>query len=72
MRQYLAGRIRNIALTGHSGSGKTSLTEALLFKAGATDRLGKVADGNTVSDYDPEEIKRQVSVLLHGAAPRST
>ena len=62
MRQYLAGRIRNIALTGHSDSGKTSLAEALLFKAGASDRLGKVAEGNTVSDYDPEEIKRQVSV----------
>lgn len=62
MRQYLAGRIRNIALTGHSDSGKTSLTEALLFKAGASDRLGKIAEGNTVSDYGPEEIKRQVSV----------
>ncbi len=62
MRQYLAGRIRNIALTGHSDSGKTSLTEALLFKAGATDRLGKTAEGNTISDYDPEEIKRKVSV----------
>jgi elongation factor G len=62
MKQYLAGKIRNIALAGHSGSGKTSLTEALLFKAGASDRLGKISEGNTVSDYDPEEIKRQVSV----------
>ena len=62
MKQYLAGKIRNIALAGHSGSGKTSLTEALLFKAGASDRLGKISEGNTVSDYDPEEVKRQVSV----------
>ena len=64
MKQYLAARIRNIALTGHSDSGKTSLTEALLYKAGATDRLGKVSEGNTVSDYDPEEVKRQVSVSV--------
>lgn len=62
MRQYLAGKIRNVALAGHSSAGKTSLAEALLFKAGASDRLGKVADGNTVCDFDAEEIKRKVSV----------
>ncbi|MCI8622915.1 MAG: elongation factor G [Provencibacterium sp.] len=62
MRQYLAGKIRNIALAGHSSAGKTSLAEALLFKAGAADRLGKTSDGNTICDFDPEEIKRQVSV----------
>lgn len=62
MKQYLAARIRNIALTGHSDSGKTSLAEALLFKAGAIDRLGKTSEGNTVCDFDPEEIKRKVSV----------
>lgn len=62
MKQYLAARIRNIALTGHSDSGKTSLAEALLFKAGASDRLGKISEGNTVCDFDPEEIKRKVSV----------
>ena len=56
MRQYLAGKIRNVAIAGHSGSGKTSLAEALLYKAGITDRLGKTADGNTVCDYDPEEV----------------
>ena len=62
MRQYLAGKIRNVAIAGHGSSGKTSLAEALLFKAGATDRLGKVPDGNTVCDFDPEEVKRKVSV----------
>lgn len=62
MKQYLAARIRNIAFTGHSDSGKTSLAEALLFKAGASDRLGKTSEGNTVCDFDPEEIKRKVSV----------
>lgn len=63
MRQYLAGKIRNVAIAGHGSSGKTSLAEALLYKAGATDRLGKVADGNTICDFDPEETKRKVSVL---------
>ena len=62
MKQYLAARIRNIALTGHSDSGKTSLAEALLFKAGASDRLGKTSEGNTICDFDPEEIKRKVLV----------
>jgi len=62
VKQYQAKDIRNIAFTGHGNSGKTSLVEALLFLSGATDRLGKIADGNTVCDFDPEEIKRKTSV----------
>ena len=62
MKTYDSTKIKNIAIAGHAGSGKTSLTEALLYKSGASDRLGKVADGNTVSDYMPEEIKRKCSV----------
>ena len=55
-------KIRNIALLGHGGSGKTSLAEAMVYITGASDRLGKVSDGNTVSDYDAEEIKRGFSL----------
>ena len=62
MKHYGAESIKNIAIAGHSGSGKTSLAEALLYKAGITDRLGKTTDGNTVCDFDPEEIKRKVSL----------
>ena len=62
MAQYLAEQIRNVALTGHASGGKTSLAEALLFKAGETDRLGTIADGNTALDFDPEEIRRKTSI----------
>ena len=59
---YPIEKIRNICLLGHGGDGKTSLVESLLYRTGGTDRLGKIAEGNTVSDYDPEEIKRQISI----------
>jgi elongation factor G len=56
--------IRNICLLGHGGNGKTSLVESMLYLTGATDRLGRITDGNTVSDSDPEEIKRKISISL--------
>ena len=59
---YTANAIRNICLLGHSGSGKTALAESLLYMTGAIDRIGKNADGNTVCDYDPEEVRRHVSI----------
>lgn len=62
MKDYDVTKVRNIALAGHNGSGKTSLAEAILYKVGASDRLGKTADGTTVCDYDPEEIKRGISI----------
>jgi len=59
---YTADKIRNVCLLGHGGDGKTSLAESMLFLTKGTDRLGKISDGNTVCDYDPEEIKRQFSI----------
>ncbi len=63
MRNYDANKILNIALAGHSGSGKTSVAESILYLTGNVDRLGKIEDGNTSLDFDPEEIKRKSSVL---------
>lgn len=60
--QYTTDKIRNICLLGHGGDGKSALAEALLYFTGSTDRLGTAAQGNTVSDFDPEEIKRQISI----------
>lgn len=62
MKVYKSEDIRNIAVASHQGTGKTSLVEAIAFQCGALKRLGRVADGNTVSDYSPEEVKKKVSV----------
>lgn len=62
MKNYAAEKVRNVVLLGHSGSGKTTFAEAALFRSGATKRFGKVEEGNTVSDYEAEEIRRNVSI----------
>ncbi len=69
MKTFKAEHIRNVGMAGHSGSGKTSLAEALLYHMGVTTRIGRVDQGNTISDYNADEIERQISIntsLLHG------
>ena len=62
MKVYRTDEIRNVVLLGHGGSGKTSLVEAMSYVSGATNRMGKIADGNTISDFDKEEQKREFSI----------
>ena len=63
MKVYRTDEIRNVVLLGHGGSGKTSLAEAMAYVSGATNRMGKITDGNTISDFDKEEQKREFSLI---------
>jgi len=62
MKEYPTDRIRNVAVASHQGTGKTSLVEAMLFNSGCINRLGKVEEGNTVCDWDPDEVKHHISI----------
>ncbi len=62
MRDYKSSEVRNVAVVGHSGAGKTSVLEAMLYYTDATDRFGKTSDGSSLIDFDPEEIKRGISI----------
>ena len=62
MKNYEGANVRNVAVVGHSHSGKTSLVSAMLYTAGSTQRLGRVDEGNTVTDYDEEEVSRQMTI----------